>query len=72
MRIAHSVQGAARLGFDAVDGITHIAEGMYRNSSSFPLPFGRAPEGRAHGIAGFVHEAVRQVNGAVRISVDAE
>ncbi|MCR9090496.1 alpha/beta hydrolase [Algiphilus sp.] len=71
MRIAHSVQGAARLGFDAVDGITHIAEGMYRNISSFPLPFGRAPEGRAHGIAGFVHEAVRQVNGAVRISVDS-
>lgn len=71
MRIAQSVQGAARLGFDAVDGVTNIAEGMYRNISAFPLPFGRAPEGGARGIAGFVHEAVRQVNGAVRISVDS-
>lgn len=71
MRIAQSVQGAARLGFDTVDGVTNIVEGMYRNISAFPLPFGRAPEGGARGIAGLVHEAVRQVNGAVRQGVDA-
>lgn len=71
MRIAQSVQGATRLGFDAVDGVTNIVEGMYRNISAFPLPFGRAPEGAARGIAGFVHQAVRQVNGAVRVSVDS-
>ena len=50
MRVARNVQGAARLGFDAVDGVTNIVEGMYRNISAFPLPFGRAPEGGARGI----------------------
>ncbi len=70
MRVAKTVQGATRLGFDAVDGVTNIVEGMYRNISSFPHPFGRAPDGRARGIAGVVHEAVRQVNGAVRFGVD--
>lgn len=71
MRIAQSVQGAARLGFDAVDGVTNIVEGMYRNISSFPLPFGRAPQGGARGIAGLVHEAIRQINGGVRLGVDS-
>ncbi len=70
MRVAKTVQGAARLGFDAVDGITHIVEGMYRNIVLTPLPFGQAPSGRAPGIAGLVHESIRQVNGAVRHGVD--
>ena len=70
MHVAKTVQGAARLGFDTVEGVTNIAEGMYRNIASFPRPFGPAPEGRARGIAGFVHESIRQVNGAVRRSID--
>lgn len=71
MRIGQTVHGATRLGFDAVHGVTNIVEGMYRNISSTPPPFGTAPEGRAGGIAGLVHEAVRQVNGAVRFGVDS-
>ncbi len=71
MRVAHTVRGATRLGFDVVDGVTNIVEGMYRNISAFPQPFGQAPEGRASGIAGLVHEGVRQINGAVRLGVDS-
>lgn len=70
MRIARTIQGATRLGFDAVEGASHIAEGMYRNISALPSPFGQAPMGRAPGIAGFVHKAVRLINGASRFGVD--
>lgn len=70
MRVGKTVQGATRLGFDAVEGVTNIVEGMYRNIAATPLPFGQAPEGRAPGIAGIVHETIRQVNGGLRSGVD--
>ncbi|MGJ8669383.1 MAG: esterase/lipase family protein [Oceanococcus sp.] len=70
MDVAKTLQGAARLGFDTVEGVTNIAEGMYRNIAALPRPLGPAPEGRAPGIAGFVHESIRQVNGAVRLGID--
>jgi pimeloyl-ACP methyl ester carboxylesterase len=66
MKTGEALRGVARLGFDTVEGVTHIVEGMYRNIAARPMPLGRAPEGPANGIAGFVHESIRRVNGAVR------
>lgn len=66
METGKILHGSARLVFDSVDGITNIVEGMYRNIAATPLPFGRAPEGSAPGIAGMVHAAVRGINGGVR------
>ena len=43
---------------------------MYRNISAVPLPFGRAPEGPAPGIAGMVHGLVRGINGGIRGATD--
>ena len=60
------LSGTTRLVFDSVEGVTNIVEGMYRNIAAAPAPLGRAPEGRARGIAGLVHAAVRGVNSALR------
>jgi len=70
MHVAQTLQGVARLGFDAVEGVTNIAEGMFRNIAAFPLPLGSEAEGRAPGIAGLVYKSIRQVNRAVRQGVD--
>ena len=70
METGKTLRGSANLVFDAVDGVTHIVEGMYRNISASPLPLGKAPQGRAPGIAGLVHESIRKVNGATRYSSD--
>ncbi|WP_372783094.1 esterase/lipase family protein [Litorivivens sp.] len=66
METGKILHGSARLIFDSVDGVTNIVEGMYRNIAATPLPFGRAPEGSAPGMAGLVHAVVRGVNGGVR------
>ena len=66
MQTGKTLRGTARLAFDTVEGVTHIVEGMYRNIAARPMPLGEAPDGPANGIAGFVHEAIRRVNGAVR------
>lgn len=70
METGKTVRGGANLAFDAVDAVTHIVEGMYRNIAATPWPLGDAPEGPARGIAGFVHAAVRQVNRVARVSSD--
>ncbi|MGB1542935.1 MAG: esterase/lipase family protein [Spongiibacter marinus] len=70
MKTGKVLHGAARLAFDSVDGVNTIVEQMYRNISATPLPFGRAPEGPAPGIAGLVHRVIRGVNGGVRSTTD--
>ena len=70
MQTGRTLRGATRLGFDAVENVTDIVEGMYRNIAAAPLPFGDEPRGSARGIAGFVHEAIRTVNGTVREATD--
>ncbi|MCB1844564.1 MAG: hypothetical protein KDI09_16505 [Halioglobus sp.] len=70
METGKTLRGSAHLVFDAVDGVTHIVEGMYRNISATAWPLGRAPEGAAPGIAGFVHAAVRHINGLTRSGLD--
>ncbi|MFT5442132.1 MAG: pimeloyl-ACP methyl ester carboxylesterase [Myxococcota bacterium] len=70
MQTGQTLRGATRLAFDAVESVTDIVEGMYRNISAAPLPFGEEPQGSALGIAGFVHGAIRKVNGGVRDATD--
>ncbi len=70
MKTGKVLQGSANLAFDAVDAVTHIVEGMYRNIAAAPWPLGEAPEGPARGIAGFVHESIRRVNKVTRNTSD--
>ena len=70
METGKTLYGTTRLAFDMVEGVTHIVEGMYRNIAATPLPFGRAPEGPAPGIAGLVHEIVRGSNQLIRKTTD--
>ena len=66
MKTGKTLQGGANLVFDSVDEVTHIAEGMYRNIAAFSWPLGKAPEGPAPGIAGFVYSSIRKVNNITR------
>ena len=66
MQTGQSLRGATRLAFDAVESVTDIVEGMYRNIAAAPLPFGEEPQGSARGIAGLVHQTVRTVSGGIR------
>ena len=70
MKTGQSLRGAARLAFDAVDGVTNIVEDMYRNIAAASPPIGEGPTGSARGIAGFVHATIRGINGITRESVD--
>jgi pimeloyl-ACP methyl ester carboxylesterase len=70
MKTGKTIHGSVNLAFDAVDAVTHIVEGMYRNIAATPWPLGEAPQGRARGIAGLVHESIRQVNGVARRASD--
>ena len=66
MKTGTTLRGSAHLAFDAVEGVTNIVEAMYRNIAAGPMPLGEAPVGPANGIAGFVHESIRRINGASR------
>lgn len=66
MNTGKTIHGTARLVFDSVEGVTNIVEDMYRNIAAAPTPLGKAPQGRARGIAGLVHATVRGVNGILR------
>jgi pimeloyl-ACP methyl ester carboxylesterase len=66
METGKTLRGSANLAFDAIDAVTHIVEGMYRNIAATPLPLGEAPAGPAQGIAGLVHESIRRINGVTR------
>lgn len=70
MKTGKVLRGGVRLAFDGVEAVNGIVEQMYRNISAAPLPFGRAPEGPAPGIAGKVHALVRAINGGLRGASD--
>ncbi len=70
METGKTLRGSTQLAFDTAEGIVNIVEGMYRNIASTPFPFSEEPAGRAPGIAGFVHESIRQVIGVSRSSAD--
>ncbi len=66
METGKTLRGTARLAFDTVDGVSYIVEGLYRNIAAAPAPWSEPLEGPANGLVGFVHEAIRRVNGATR------
>lgn len=70
METGKTLRGGAQLAFDTAHSVTTIVEEMYRNIAAAPFPLGKAPEGRAPGIAGFVHESVRRVIGTTRSTSD--
>lgn len=70
MKTGKTLQGSANLVFDLTHGVTDIVEGMYRNIAASPWPLGESPQGRAPGIAGFVHESIRTVNKGARLATD--
>jgi len=70
METGKTLRGSANLVFDATDAVTHLVEGMYRNIAATPWPLGEVPTGPAQGIAGFVHESIRRINGATRSIAD--
>ncbi|MAT93634.1 MAG: permease [Halioglobus sp.] len=70
MKTGKTLQGSANLVFDVTHGVTDIVEGMYRNIAATPWPLGESPRGRAPGIAGFVHESIRNVTKGARLATD--
>lgn len=66
METGKTLKGGAQLIFDSVSGITGIVEGMYRNISALPFPFGHEPTGPARGIAGLVYQCILLGNTAAR------
>ncbi|MGB1140047.1 MAG: esterase/lipase family protein, partial [Halioglobus sp.] len=71
METGKTLHGGVNLVFDTTHAVTHIAEGMYRNIAATSWLLGREPEGPAPGMAGFVHEAIRRINGAARHASNA-
>jgi PGAP1-like protein len=67
---AADLRGAARLGFDAFDGVAALVERMHHTITRLPLPLGDVPAGRPRGITGFVYRTVRSVARGVGGAVD--
>lgn len=65
-----AIRGLAGLGADATVGVTDIVEGMYRNIAAGSMPWGAAPQGPARGIAGLVHECIRQSTSTIGGAAD--
>lgn len=65
-----TIRGAVQLGFDSIEAVTNIAEGMYRNIAAAPLPWSAEPQGSAKGIAGFVHTCIRTINHTNRTTAE--
>lgn len=70
MKTGQAVRGSLRLGFEAVGQVTTIVEEMYRNIASASPVIGAAPAGPARGVAGLVHESVRQVSSLIGSGTD--
>ena len=70
METGKTIRGSAQLAFDTAHGVTTLVEEMYRNIVAAPFPLGEAPEGRAPGIAGFIHESVRRIIGTTKSTSD--
>lgn len=66
METGKTLKGGTQLVFDSVAGITGVVEGMYRNISALPLPFGPEPAGSAPGIAGLVYRCIHLGNATAR------
>lgn len=68
-----TIQGATRLGFDSVEGITNTVERMHESIAGAPLTLisPQSRSGRHHGlIAAGVYKIIRGINGGLREGVD--
>src|SRR5688572_17468106 len=70
MHPSSTARGVARLAFDAVEGLTHVVEGMHANIAAASPPLGRGTNGRARGVTGFVYDSIRFVNAGARAALD--
>lgn len=68
-----TIQGATRLAFDSIEGVTNSVEKMHETIAQGPLAWlpGSAKPARAHGlIATSVYSIIRSVNSALRDGAD--
>jgi len=70
MHPSSTARGVTRLAFDAVEGLTHVVEGMHANIAAVSPPLGRGTNGRTRGITGFVYDSIRFVNAGARAALD--
>jgi len=67
----NTIQGATRLVFDSVEGITNTVERMHESIARTPLLLAPVKPARAHGlIAASVYKVIRGINGGLREGVD--
>jgi pimeloyl-ACP methyl ester carboxylesterase len=59
MRSSDVVVGAARLGVEAVSGLSRVVESMHATIADAPFALGGAPADRARGITGAVYQIIR-------------
>jgi pimeloyl-ACP methyl ester carboxylesterase len=62
--------GAARLGIDAVCGLTGVVESMHATIARAPLPLGPAPVERTRGVSRVVYQTIRGVTRLVGSGLD--
>ncbi len=68
---AADLRGLARLGIDAVTGVTDVVEGMHAAIARPAWPLGPAGPARTRGLTGFVYRSVRGTTRAVGTGLDA-
>lgn len=65
------LRGWARLGIDAVVGVTHVVESVHATIARVAPPIGRPGPDRARGLTGLVYRAVRGTTRIVGTGLDA-
>ena len=66
----HAAVGAARLGIDALCGLTGVVESMHATIARAPLPFGPAATERTRGVSRVVYQTIRGVTRLVGSGLD--
>ena len=70
IRSSDVIVGAARLGVDAVSGLSRVVESMHATIAGAPFAFGGAPTERARGLTAAVYEIVRVATRLVGSGLD--
>jgi pimeloyl-ACP methyl ester carboxylesterase len=70
MRSSDVIVGAARLGVDAVSGLSRVVESMHATIAGAPFAFGGAPAERARGMTAAVYSIVRVATRLVGSGLD--
>ncbi len=69
-QLGRDLRGAAKLGVNAVLGMTDVVEAMHRTIGSLAAPLGRSPTGPTRGITGFVYRSIRGTTRGVGATLD--